>query len=88
MYATEGTVTSAQKLGFIMRSLNIKPTILELSQYYEKYKKDGILDIAHFKIEYLKNLKSKFVIKTTFRWSNRFCGLFKYTVCSHASGRC
>ena len=49
LYAPEGFVTSHEKLGFIMRSLNIKPTLVELKNYFEKYQKDGShLDFAEF----------------------------------------
>ncbi|CAF1106412.1 unnamed protein product [Brachionus calyciflorus] len=49
LYAKEGFVTSAEKLGYIMRSLNLKPTKTELSNYFNKYKKeDGQIDFAEF----------------------------------------
>jgi hypothetical protein len=39
-----------------MRSLNIKPTILELNQYYEKNKKEGLYLV-------LKNMKLQIALK-------------------------
>ena len=48
LYAPEGHVTSPDKLGFIMRSLNIKPTLSELKAYFIKHKKEGIVDFAEF----------------------------------------
>lgn len=39
LYANDGLVSSPEKLGFIMRSLDMKPTMLELKDYFEKHKK-------------------------------------------------
>lgn len=39
LYANDGLVSSPEKLGFIMRSLNMKPTLNELKSYYESHKK-------------------------------------------------
>ncbi len=43
LYAKEGYVGAVDKLGFIMRSLGMAPTINELKGYYNSHKKEGIL---------------------------------------------
>lgn len=45
LYANDGLVSSPEKLGFIMRSLNMKPTLNELKSYYESHKKG--ISLAH-----------------------------------------
>jgi Ca2+-binding EF-hand superfamily protein len=49
LYATDGFVSTPEKLGFIMRSLDIKPTIVELTKYFQKYKKEGKQFICIYK---------------------------------------
>jgi Ca2+-binding EF-hand superfamily protein len=48
LYAPENFVENPDKLGFIMRSLNIKPTLTELKEYFVKYGKEGHIDFADF----------------------------------------
>jgi Ca2+-binding EF-hand superfamily protein len=66
LYAPEGAVTSAEKLGFIMRSLNIKPTIDELKTYFAKHKKDG-----NFTFEDVSLPNSNYLIKIKYKYSHR-----------------
>jgi calmodulin len=60
-YAKEGHVTNGENLGFIMRSLGMSPTLIELKNYYETHKReDGQIDFAEFLNiihEYLQNVK-------------------------------
>lgn len=69
-YAKEGYVANSEKLGFIMRSLGLSPTLVELKNYYQTHKReDGQIDFAEFLNiihEYLQNVKIKDEMQNAF----------------------
>ena len=79
LYATEGVVTTPQKLGFIMRSLNMKPTAKELSTYYNNFKKEGFVN---FEFSFPVLFHFIWPIVRIWRRPNRFCRLFEHYPCS------
>ncbi|CAF3139794.1 unnamed protein product [Rotaria socialis] len=49
LFAPQGYVDTPDKLCFIMRSLSMAPTLVELKRYFTKYKKDaGVVEFDDF----------------------------------------